>query len=68
MQTMTSFAEHQSGKPWSVKMLITLEPLGIFLLHFAYLYILRMSLADQIPLNNKRQQELCRSKQSYFYH
>ena len=51
-----------------VKMLITLEPHGIFSLNFAFLYILKLSSVYQIKLNNYRQQELCRSKQSYFFY
>ena len=47
-----------------VKMLITLEPHGIFSLNSAYLYIFRLSLVYHIKLNNNRQQELCCSKQS----
>ena len=51
---------HQSGQ--LVKMLINLEPHGIFPLNFANLYILRLSSVYQIKLNNNRQQELCCSK------
>ena len=44
-----------------VKMLITLEP------HVSFHYnILRLSSVYRIMLNNNRQQELCRLKQSYF--
>ena len=49
-----------------VKILIALEPHGIFSLNFAYFNILRLSSVYQIKINNNRQQELCRSKQSYF--
>ena len=52
-----------AGRGQLVKLLITLEPHGIFLLNFAYLNILRLSSVYQTKLNNNRQQELCRSKQ-----
>ena len=45
-----------------MKMLITLEPGSIFSLNFAGLYILRLSLVNQIKFYNNRQQELCLSK------
>ena len=38
------------------KMLITLEPHGIFTLNIAYWYILRLSSVNQIKLNNNKQQ------------
>ena len=55
-----------SGHDQSVKMLITLEPHSIVSLNVAYLYILVISSVYQIKLIDNRQQELCRSKQSYF--
>ena len=52
------------------QMLVTLEQHGIpvFSLNCAYLYILRLSLVYQIKLNINKQQEKCRSKQSYLFH
>ena len=48
-----------------VNMLRTLEPHMVYIsLHFAYLYIIRLSLVYQIKLDNTRKQEICRSKQS----
>ena len=50
-----------AGHGQIVKMLITLEP------HVSFHYnILRLSSVYRIMLNNNRQQELCRLKQSYF--
>ena len=51
-----------AGHGQIVKMLITLEP------HVSFHYnILRLSSVYRIMLNNNRQQELCRLKQSYFF-
>ena len=45
-----------AGHGQFVKMLIFLVPLGIFLLNFGYLNILRLSSVYQIKLNNNKQQ------------
>ena len=52
-----------------MKILITIEPhdIPVFSLKFAYLYILSLYSVYQLKLNNNRQQELCRSKQSDFF-
>ena len=53
-----------AGHGQFVTMLIKLESHGIFSLNFAHVYILRLSSAYQIKVNNKRNQGKCRSKQS----
>ena len=57
----------QAGHGQLVKMLITLEPHGIFSLNFAYLYIVRLSLVYQIKLNNSRQEEKNALNNLYFF-
>ena len=43
LRLLTYFAELQSGRVHIVKMLITLEPHGIFGPNYEYLYILTLS-------------------------
>ena len=46
-----------AGHGQLVKMLITIEPHGMFTLKFAYLYILRLSSVYLLKLNDNIQQE-----------